>query len=119
MFMENIYFQTVDWKQIDRIEHKGEKGSSFWQTIQLQGLRLRVVEYSKGYIADHWCKKGHIVHCLKGEFVTELEDGAVFTLNEGMTYMVSDNLSSHRSSTANGVQLMIIDGEFLKTEALE
>jgi len=77
-------------------------------------LRVRIVEYSKGYLADHWCRKGHILHCLDGEFISELQSGEMFTMKKGMTYVVSDELSSHRSSTVNGVKLMIIDGDFLK-----
>ncbi len=77
-------------------------------------MRIRIVEYSAGYIADHWCKKGHIVHCLEGEFVSELESGKAFSLTKGMTYVVSDELSSHRSISKDGVKLLIIDGNFLK-----
>jgi hypothetical protein len=110
----NIPFQTFDWRAIPKIEHKGESGSAFWQTIQFPGLRIRIVEYSKGYIADHWCQKGHIVHCLEGEFESELQNGEKFKLKKDMTYVVSDDLSSHRSRTENGVRVMIIDGDFLK-----
>jgi len=77
-------------------------------------LRIRMVEYSPGYLADHWCKKGHIVHCLEGEFISELETGEEFKLTKGMTYIVSDELSSHRSISKTGVKLLIIDGDFLK-----
>ena len=108
-----IPFQTLDWSSIDSTEHKGEIGMSFQKTIQFEGLRLRIVEYSKGYLADHWCKLGHIVHCLEGEFTSELENGERFTLKKGMTYIVSNDLSSHRSYSENGVRLLIIDGEFL------
>ena len=66
--MSNIPFQKIDWGKIEKVENKGENGTSFWQTIQFEGLRLRIVEYQLGYLADHWCKKGHIVHCLQGEF---------------------------------------------------
>ena len=110
----NIPFQTIDWTTIERVEHKGERESAFWQTVQLPGLRIRLVEYSKGYMADHWCEKGHIVHCLEGEFVSELKQGETFSLTKGMTYVVTDNLSSHRSTTKDGVKVMIIDGDFLK-----
>jgi hypothetical protein len=110
----NIPFQTIDWTAIERIEYKGESGSAYWQTIQFPGLRIRMVEYSKGYMADHWCEKGHIVHCLEGEFVSELQSGQEFTLTTGMTYVVTDHLSSHRSTTKDGVKVMIIDGDFLK-----
>jgi hypothetical protein len=111
---KNIPFQTIDWATIPKTEHKGESGTAFWQTIQFDGLRIRMVEYSKGYVADHWCQKGHIVHCLEGEFVSELENGEKYTLVKGVTYVVSDELSSHRSSTKDGVKVMIIDGDFLK-----
>ena len=111
---KNIPFKTIDWTDIPKTEHKGEFGTSFWQTIQFSGLRIRIVEYTKGYLADHWCKKGHVVHCLEGEFVSELQNGEKFTLKKGMTYVVSDDLSSHRSNTEKGVKLLIIDGDFLK-----
>jgi hypothetical protein len=112
----NIPFQIVDWSVIEKTIHPGETGSAFWQTLQLPGLRIRIVEYSSAYLADHWCKKGHIVHCLSGKLVSELDTGEVFTLTTGMTYVVSDNMSSHRSVTTNGVKLLIIDGDFLKPE---
>ena len=114
--IKNIPFQTIDWSEIPRTEYKGEKGTAWWQTIQYPGLRIRLVEYSEGYLADHWCQKGHIVHCLEGEFVSELQNGTKFSLKKGMTYVVSDDLSSHRSTSKNGVKVMIIDGDFLKQE---
>jgi hypothetical protein len=110
----NIPFQTINWDLIPKTEHVGETGVAHWQTLQLPGLRIRIVEYSTGYLADHWCEKGHIVHCLEGEFVSELQTGEKLTLTKGMTYVVSDDLSSHRSSTIKGVKLLIIDGDFLK-----
>ncbi len=113
--MSQIPFKNIDWAKIEKAEHPGETGTAFWQTAQFEGLRIRLVEYSAGYLADHWCQKGHIVHCLKGEFVTEQTSGEKFTLTEGMTYVVSDDLSSHRSLTQNSVKLLIIDGDFLKT----
>jgi quercetin dioxygenase-like cupin family protein len=111
---KNIPFQTIDWATIPKTEHKGETGTSFWQTVEFPGLRIRIVEYSKGYLADHWCRKSHIVHCLEGSFVTELENDKKLTLSKGDTYVVSDGMSSHRSFAEDGVKLMIIDGDFLK-----
>jgi quercetin dioxygenase-like cupin family protein len=110
-----IKYQIIDWNRIPKAEHKGLTGVALWQTLQFEGLRVRIVEYSKGYIADHWCQKGHIVHCLEGEFVSELDNGSKQVLIKGMTYIVSDDVSSHRSSTENGVRLLIIDGDFLKS----
>lgn len=114
MEIKNIEFQTIDWTKVSKTEHTGETGIAFWQTMQYSGLRVRIVEYSKGYLADHWCEKGHIVHCLEGEFISEMKDGTEYILTKGMTYIVSDDLSSHRSKTASGVKLLIIDGDFLK-----
>lgn len=108
-----IPFKTIDWSTIPKTVHNGESGMAYWQTDQFPGLRIRIVEYSKGYLADHWCMKGHIVHCLEGEFISELDNGEKFLLKTGMTYVVSDDLSSHRSITESGVKLLIIDGDFL------
>ncbi|MFV8346623.1 DHCW motif cupin fold protein [Flavobacterium sp. ZB4P13] len=112
--MSSIPFQTINWDTIEKTEHIGTTGIAYWQTIQLGGLRIRKVTYSKGYLADHWCQKGHIVHCLEGDFISELDSGEHVQLSKGMTYVVSDDVSSHRSITANGVELLIIDGDFLK-----
>jgi hypothetical protein len=110
----NISFQTIDWSGIPKTEHPGESGTAIWQTIQLPGLRIRMVEYPAGYLADHWCQKGHLVHCLEGEFVSESADGNHSVLTCGMTYVVTDQMSSHRSATKKGVKLLILDGDFLK-----
>ena len=110
---KGIPFQVIDWSKIANIEYKGEIGSAFWKTLQLDELRIRIVEYTPGYLADHWCKKGHIVHCLEGEVISEMESGETTLLKTGMTYVVSDNLSSHRSKTISGAKLLIIDGDFL------
>lgn len=109
-----IPFQSIDWNTVEKTEHKGETGTSFWQTLQFDGLRIRIVEYSENYMADHWCQKGHIVHCLEGEFNSEMQTGESILLKKGMTYVVADELSSHRSLTQQPVKLLIIDGNFLK-----
>ena len=108
-----IPFQCIDWSQLPETIHPGEQGNAIWKTLQFEGLRVRIVNYSPGYLADHWCRKGHIVHCLQGSFISEIESGEKFELAEGMTYVVSDELSSHRSVTVEGVKLLIVDGDFL------
>lgn len=112
--MSKIPFQKIDWNRIDKVEYNGETGTACWRTLQFEGLRIRMVEYSPGYLADHWCEKGHIVHCLEGEFISELKSGAPIKLAVGESYVVSDEMSAHRSVSANGVKLLIIDGDFLK-----
>ncbi|MEP7323603.1 MAG: DHCW motif cupin fold protein [Saprospiraceae bacterium] len=110
----NIPYQLIDWTQIPIVIHPGKSGHASWQTIQLPGLRIRMVEYSAGYVADHWCQTGHIVLCLEGELITELESGEKYVLRPGMSYLVSDHNSSHRSVTEQSVKLFIMDGDFLK-----
>jgi hypothetical protein len=114
--MNAIPFQVIDWSAIEAKEHKGETGIAFWQTLQFEGLRIRIVEYSAGYLADHWCAKGHIVHCLEGEVENQLITGESNILIPGMTYIVSDDASQHRSFSKSGVKLLIVDGDFLKAE---
>lgn len=110
----NIPFQAINWQQVKKEERKGDEGTAFWQTLYFDDIRIRLVEYSANYFADHWCQKGHIVHCLEGAFTSELETGEQFNLTKGMSYIVSDNISSHRSFTTNGVKLLIIDGKILE-----
>ena len=109
-----IPFQVIDWASIEKTIHRGETGTSSWRTLQFENIRIRIVEYTAGYLADHWCRKGHIVHCLEGEFESEFKGQEKVTLKKGMTYIVSDDASTHRSYSANGVKLLIIDGDFLK-----
>ena len=113
MLMFENPFGTTDWSGVEKTEHPGETGKAYWRTRNFNNIRVRMVEYTPGYLADHWCQKGHIVHCLEGSFTTELENGESFNLEQGMGYIVSDGLSSHRSITSNGVRLLIIDGDFL------
>jgi hypothetical protein len=108
-----IPFHTTNWETVPVTEHKGDTGIAYWKTLQYGGLRIRLVEYSSNYLADHWCEKGHIIYCLEGEMITELSDGSKHILTRGMSYQVSDGLSSHRTSSENGVKLLIVDGSFL------
>lgn len=109
MDMHNIPFGTTDWLKIQATEHTGETGMAYWRTRQFGDLRVRLVEYTPGYKADHWCKKGHILLCLEGELHTELEDGRTFILTPGTSYQVADNAEAHRSYTTTGAKLFIVD----------
>jgi quercetin dioxygenase-like cupin family protein len=109
MNMTNIPFGTTDWETFPRTEHAGITGMAYWRTRDFAGIRVRMVEYTAGYLADHWCSKGHILLCLSGELMTELEDGRVFVLKPGMSYQVADNAEAHRSSTKVETKLFIVD----------
>ncbi|HEV7490414.1 MAG TPA: DHCW motif cupin fold protein [Rhodanobacteraceae bacterium] len=109
MQVSDIPFCTTDWSKIERSEHRGESGVAYWRTRHFGRIRVRMVEYSPGYAADHWCVKGHVLLCIDGELHTELEDGRRFTLSAGMSYQVADNAEPHRSSTERGATLFIVD----------
>jgi quercetin dioxygenase-like cupin family protein len=107
--LANIPFGTTDWSSIASVAHTGESGRAYWRTRQFGGIRVRVVEYTPGYRADHWCEKGHILFCMEGELRIELADGREFLLGAGMSYQVADNTQPHRSSTMTGAKLFIVD----------
>jgi len=109
----DIPFTVIDWKDIPARTYEGKGGMVTQQAKEYHGLRIRIVEYSPGYFADHWCEKGHIVHCLKVSFESEMESGEKFSILKGLTYVVTDQMSSHRSRTDEGCRLFIVDGEFL------
>ncbi|MFI4967218.1 MAG: DHCW motif cupin fold protein [Gammaproteobacteria bacterium] len=109
MKIDDIPFGTTDWAGLERTEHKGDTGMAYWQTRVFGDIRVRRVEYTAGYSADHWCRKGHILLCLEGELHTELEDGRRFVLNPGMSYQVADDVEAHRSSAPRGAKLFIVD----------
>ncbi|HEY8258266.1 MAG TPA: DHCW motif cupin fold protein [Gemmatimonadales bacterium] len=109
MRLDDIPFGITDWQRIAPTEHAGETGVARWRTRQFGAVRVRLVEYSAGYRADHWCRKGHILLCLAGELETELADGRVFRLEPGMSYQVADDAEPHRSRTSGGATLFIVD----------
>jgi len=109
MHMANIPFGTTDWSAVAPTTHKGEVGVATWRTRQFGEIRVRLVDYSPGYVADHWCSKGHIIFCVDGELVTDLKDGRSFKLAPGMSYQVADDDGEHRSHTDKGARLFIVD----------
>lgn len=109
MELTDIPFGITNWSTLEATEHRGESGVALWRTREFGGVRVRLVDYSPGYRADHWCEKGHILLCLEGELLTELADGRTFRLTPGVGYQVADRAEPHRSSTATGARLFIVD----------
>jgi len=107
--MEHIPFGTTDWSGVAATTHPGETGTALWRTREFGGIRVRIVEYSPDYVADHWCSKGHILFVLEGELETELADGRSVVLKAGMSYQVADEAEPHRSRTRNGAKLFVVD----------
>ncbi len=109
MVIKGVPFGTTDWSKVPATEHRGETGSATWRTCQFGDVRVRMVEYSRGYQADHWCSKGHILLCLEGELHTELQDGRTVVLTPGTSYQVADDAEAHRSFTPTGAKLFVVD----------
>jgi hypothetical protein len=109
MLLTDIPFGITDWDAVTATDHAGESGQARWRTRHFGTVRVRMVEYSAGYRADHWCSKGHILLCLAGELQTELADGRTFQLRPGMSYQVADDAEAHRSFTPTGATLFIVD----------
>jgi hypothetical protein len=110
MKIQNIPYSVIDWSEVEITNHKGETGTATWRTVQKGDIRVRIVEYSENYLADHWCAKGHVIYILEGEMVSELKDGTKSLLKAGMSYIVEDDdKNPHRTYTKNGVKLLIVD----------
>ena len=109
MLISNIPFGVTDWSLVERVEHRGDTGAAYWRTCCFGDIRVRMVEYTPGYAAGHWCEKGHVVLCLAGELHTELGDGRRVVLTAGMSFQVADGAEPHRSCTPSGATLFIVD----------
>lgn len=109
MKIENTPFRTVDWNTVEPVVHPGKSGKAVWRTVETGNIRVRMVEYSPGYEADHWCRRGHVVLCLAGELVTQLDDGRTFVLKPGQSYQVADEDGAHRSASTGGATLFVVD----------
>ena len=109
MEIQAVPFHTTDWENVETTRHEGESGFAIWKTVNIGNIRVRHVEYSPGYMADHWCSKGHVLLCIEGEMTTELKDGRKFDLKKGTSYQVGDDMEPHRSFTKTGCKLFIVD----------
>jgi hypothetical protein len=109
MKIDDLPFGTVTWNTVELTTHAGERGEARWRTRRFGDVRVRMLDYSPGYLADHWCSKGHFMLCLEGDLTTELADGRQFRLTPGMSYHVADDAEPHRSSTRDGAKLYCID----------
>jgi hypothetical protein len=107
--LTGILFQVTQWADVPSEAHPGDVGVATWRVKQHGDVRVRMVEYSPGYVADHWCEKGHILLCVAGELLTRLKDGRVVVLTPGMSYEVADGAEPHRSEAPRGATLFIVD----------
>ena len=109
MKLSGFPFTVTDWSGIERTEHKGATGTSFWRTRNFGDVRVRIMEYTPGYLTGYWCSKGHVFFCLEGELQIELEDGRKFVLTPGMCFQVADDAERHRNYTSTGAKFFVVD----------
>jgi quercetin dioxygenase-like cupin family protein len=109
MMSSDHAFSTTTWSDVEPTRHEGTTGFALWRTRQIGETRVRMVEYSPGYDADHWCSRGHVLLVLDGELTTELDDGRLVSLSAGESYEVSSGQEAHRSRTVGGARLFIVD----------
>lgn len=111
MKIPELPFTAIDWAKLPGTVYPGEAGTTAtWRTMEVGDLRIRMVDYSPGYRADHWCPRGHVILVVEGEVTAELKDGRQFVLKAGMGYAASDDSENpHRSTTETGCRLFIVD----------
>jgi len=109
LLIEDVPFMTTDWSKVQPTKHSGISGVAFWRTVEQGNIRVRMVEYSPGYEADHWCRRGHVLLVLEGELITDLENGTQVILTPGTSYQVAENEAAHKSHTSTGAKLFIVD----------
>jgi quercetin dioxygenase-like cupin family protein len=109
MQLHGVPFQTIDWSRIEPTVHPGDPGIAKWRTVEAGNVRVRLVEYSPGYVADHWCERGHVIFVLEGELITDLRDGRTFVLGPGQSYVVADGDGAHCSRSPAGAHMFVVD----------
>jgi quercetin dioxygenase-like cupin family protein len=107
--IEDVPFSNIRWPEMPLSEQSGAVGYALSQTVETGNVRLRLVTFSPGYEADHWCSKGHVVFVLKGQLSTVLQDGRKFLTLQGESFCVGDNDGQHRAETDRGATVFIVD----------
>ena len=110
MKIVGVPFTVTDWGGVPAVEHKGESGTSHGRTVEAGNVRARIVEYSPGYRADHWCARGHVLWVIEGDLTVELKDGGQYEMKKGMSFQAADDdQNPHLAWTAAGATVFIVD----------
>jgi hypothetical protein len=110
MKIVGVPFTVTDWSSIPSTSHAGETGMSSWRTVEAGNVRARIVEYSPGYRADHWCARGHVLWVIDGELSVELKDGQRHELKKGMSFQAEDDEQNpHLAFTRTGATVFLVD----------
>lgn len=109
MKFEAFPFTFIDWDECPMTEHLGSTGTARVRTVEVGEIRVRMVHYSAGYLADHWCDRGHVVFVVEGSCTLEIQDGRAFFLTAGQSFAVGDGIDLHRVSTTTGCEVFVVD----------
>lgn len=97
---------VVDWSRTPATKTAGATSRAH----KTNDVQLRVVDYDPGYLADHWCSKGHILYVISGSLTIEHGDGkASYELAAGMSWQTADNGPPHRVRSTGGATVFIVD----------
>jgi quercetin dioxygenase-like cupin family protein len=111
MKLANMPETTIDWSLIAETEIQGASGFSNTRAHQSGEVQQRIVEYAPGYLADHWCAKGHVIYVIAGALTIEHEnEEPACALSAGMSWQVADGEGpAHRVRSENGATVFIVD----------
>jgi quercetin dioxygenase-like cupin family protein len=108
--LENFPVGTIDWPKVPAVVQAGETGIATSRTVNLSDVTLRLVEYSAGYKADHWCTKGHILYVVSGNVVIEYDNEKRTNLSSGMSWHAPEGASTaHLLRCERAATVFIID----------
>ena len=101
---------STDWSSLVSESVEGLSGNSRSKSIKYGNIRMRTMEYSPGFEADHWCPRGHIIFVLEGEITIKLKDETEQKISKGMSFICGDNETNpHMVYSKKGAFVIIID----------
>lgn len=100
---------AIDWSSQPAREIHGTHGRALERTTSLGSIRVRLVEFSPGYEADHWCTRGHIAFVVEGTCTLRIDDGRAVTLSRGQSFTVGDEIDAHMLVTEHGAIVFLVD----------
>ena len=102
--------EVMDWSNAPMSEHSGTTGQATQKTLRAGKVQMRMISYGPDYMAEAWCRKGHILFVVEGELTIEHENGRRCEVGAGMSYHVGDDYGSpHRVSSISGATIFVVD----------
>jgi uncharacterized cupin superfamily protein len=111
MTLPKMPFTITDWSELPATRIQGQQGYTEWRAQDFGAIRVRLSEYSPGYVADGFCDTGHVLYVIEGEVEVELKDGRRFKMTPGQSFSVSDfGDAAHRCSSVHGAKFFVVEG---------